>query len=142
MSETIDKAAGLKAIATYVQLANVPPVEIVPGINLQMISGQNCMFSIVTIEPGAVVPLHSHPHEQCGTVLEGDMMFYMHSMNPEDGRVMKPGDFYVAPGGTKHSATTAGNARVVALDIFSPPREDYLALFREKYGREVPGLAD
>jgi quercetin dioxygenase-like cupin family protein len=140
MSDTIAKLEGVKAIAGYFKAVDVPGIELVPGVTAQFISGKNMMFSLVTIEPGAVVPLHSHPHEQAGTVLEGDMLFFMNSTNPEDGRRMGPGDYYVATGGTPHSATTAGNERVIALDIFSPPREDYLALFREKYGREAPGL--
>jgi len=141
MSETITKLAGVQAIAGYFKLADVPSLELVPGVNFQFISGANCMFSIVTIEPGALVPLHGHPHEQCGTVLEGEMVFYMNSLNPEDGKRCGPGDFYVAPGGTLHAAAAAGDKRVVALDIFSPPREDYLEMFRQKFGYEAPGLA-
>ena len=139
MSETLSKLEGLKAVADFFKIADVPGIEIAPGIMLQMIGGEKVMFSIVTFEPGATVPLHNHPHEQSGTVLEGEMIFYLGSL--ENGRKVGPGDFYVAPGGTPHGATTAGNERVVALDVFSPPREDYLELFRQKYGREIPGLS-
>ncbi len=140
MNETLKGMEGVKAIAGYFKLAEVPGVEVIPGVTLQLISGEKTMFSIVTIEPGVLVPLHSHHHEQCGTVLEGEMIFYMNSTNEEDGRRCGPGDFYVAPGGTLHAARSAGDQKLVALDIFSPPRENYLDLFRKKYGREAPGL--
>lgn len=140
MSETIAKLEGVKAIAGYFKAVDVPGIELVPGVTAQFISGEKMMFSIVTIEPGAVVPLHSHSNEQIGTVLEGEMLFFMNTTNPEDGRRCGPGDYYTAIGGTPHSATTAGNERVIALDIFSPPREDYLAKFREIYGKNAPGL--
>ncbi len=139
MSELMDKMAGVKAMAGFFKEMDVPGIELVPGVSAKFICGEKMMFSIVTIEPGAIVPLHSHPHEQCGTVLEGDMMFFLGSM--ENGQLMKAGDFYIATGGTPHSATTAGNERVVALDIFSPPREDYLELFRQQHGHEAPGLS-
>ena len=29
------------------------------------------MLNLIRFEPGATVPLHSHPHEQLGLVLEG-----------------------------------------------------------------------
>jgi quercetin dioxygenase-like cupin family protein len=137
MSETIAKLEGVKAIAGYFKLADVPAIELAPGVSAKFISGDKTMFSIVTIQPGAVVPLHSHPHEQAGTVLEGEMLFYL---NSEDGCTCKPGDFYVAPGGTPHGATNVTDKPVIALDIFSPPREDYLAKFREQHGYDAPGL--
>ena len=40
-------------------------------------------------------------------------------------RRIKPGDLYLIPGDTLHAARGVGQ-RAVTLDIFSPPREDYL----------------
>ncbi|MEI6045948.1 MAG: cupin domain-containing protein [Chloroflexota bacterium] len=141
MSDALSKLANLKAVAGFFKVADIPGIEVAPGVTLQLISGEKAMFSVVSFAPGSIVPLHSHPHEQCGTVLEGEMIFYMHSMNPEDGQRCGPGDFYVAPGGTLHAATPASDQPVLALDVFSPPREDYLEMFRQKYGREARGFA-
>jgi quercetin dioxygenase-like cupin family protein len=69
------------------------------------------------------VPIHQHPHEQAGYVLEG-------LLNLQVGDAvwpLTPGDAYVLPGGTPHGATT-GPEGCVVLDVFAPPREDYLAL--------------
>ena len=41
-----------------------------------------------------------------------------------EARTIRPGDAYLIPSGVEHSATAVGGpAR--ALDIFSPPREEY-----------------
>jgi quercetin dioxygenase-like cupin family protein len=124
----------------FFKLTEVEPIELAPGIKLRLISGDKGMMSYVYIEPGAIVPLHSHPHEQMGTVLEGEMYFYLGSMNEEDRRLMKAGDVYIAPGGVPHAATSAHpDKHVVALDFFSPPREDYIAKFTEITGKPVTG---
>lgn len=131
-----------KAKHGYFNLDDVEAIELAPGVKAKLISGDKGMMSFVYIEPGAVVPLHSHPHEQMGTVLEGEMRFYLGSMNPEDSRLMKAGDVYVAPGGVPHSATTAHHDQpVLVLDFFSPPREDYIARFTQVTGKPVTGHA-
>ena len=39
-------------------------------------------------------------------------------------RRLKPGDAYVIPPGVEHKLT-GGDGWALALDVFSPPREDY-----------------
>ena len=66
------------------------------------------------------VPLHTHPQEQSGIIIEGELEMGV------DGnvRILKPGDMYIIPGGVEHYAkASTGSAKV--LDIFSPVREDY-----------------
>jgi quercetin dioxygenase-like cupin family protein len=42
----------------------------------------------------------------------------------DEARIIRQGDSYLIPGNTPHSARSVGGpAR--ALDVFSPPREDY-----------------
>ena len=94
--------------------------DLVPGVTLQTIWGERVMLSRVEIAPGAEVPLHDHPHEQAGTLLEGVLEMTI----GDETRELRPGDSYVIPGGVEHSATALGS-RVIVLDIFSPPREEY-----------------
>jgi quercetin dioxygenase-like cupin family protein len=78
------------------------------------------MFALVDLEPGALVPNHSHPHEQAGLVLEGELEFEIGG----ERRTLKAGDVYTIPGDVKHSARAlAQKARV--LDVFTPTREEY-----------------
>ncbi len=129
----------LKAMAGYFNLAEIKPVEIVPGVNLQLVSGEKIMLSFVTLQPGSFVPLHQHPHEQMGYLLEGELVFYLNAEDEAHARVMKPGDIYIAPGGTPHAARVVADKPCLILDIFGPPREDYLAKFKEIYGHAATG---
>ena len=41
-----------------------------------------------------------------------------------EARVLKPGDMYIIPGNVEHKARSI-SGRAVALDIFSPVREEF-----------------
>jgi quercetin dioxygenase-like cupin family protein len=131
-----------KAQAGYFPLDEVKAVELANGVQLKLVSGEKAMMSFVTLEPGSVVPLHSHPHEQLGTMLEGELTLYMGSLNPEDGRLIRKGDTYVIPGGVLHGARATGSTPCVALDVFSPIREDYVEKFQVQHGHVVAGHAE
>ena len=65
-------------------------------------------------------PDHTHPHEQGGMLLEGELEMVIAG----ESRALKPGDIYIIPGNVEHLARTrASKARV--LDIFSPVREEF-----------------
>jgi len=94
--------------------------EIAPGVNIRTMWGEKVMMSVVEIEPHGVVPNHSHPHEQAGIMMQGEFDMTIGG----ETRRLKQGDAYVIPGGVEHSVVgTEGWS--LALDIFSPPREEY-----------------
>jgi len=94
--------------------------EIVPGGKIKTFWGTNTMLSLVDINPGVEVALHTHPHEQSGMVLEGELEMGIDG----DVRILEVGDMYIIPGDVEHYAKARSlPARV--LDIFSPVREDY-----------------
>ena len=97
-------------------------VELIKGITARFVVGDRMMFSYVKLAPGAVMPLHSHPHEQLGYILAGSMVLTL----GKEERNLHPGDAYTIPGDIKHHAL-AGPDGCLVLDVFSPPREDYLA---------------
>jgi quercetin dioxygenase-like cupin family protein len=90
------------------------------GVMLRLFWGRNMTLSIVDLRPESVIPAHSHPHEQMGIVLEGELAFTI----GDETRTVRKGDFYCIPSGVVHSVQAGGQA-AKALDIFSPPREDY-----------------
>ena len=104
----------------FEDLFAVQPVEIVPGVRIRTLWGDNVMLSLVEGDPHADVPEHSHPHEQAGLVLEGEFDLTIGG----ERRAMRRGMSYVIPGGVPH-ALHGGSGRALVLDIFSPPREDY-----------------
>ena len=95
--------------------------NIFPGVDIFTFAGENMMLSLVEFEPGAVVEMHSHPHEQMGLLLEGELEFII----GDQRQVLKPGQMWRIPGGVEHKAI-AGDQPVKALDVFNPVREDYL----------------
>ena len=78
------------------------------------------MLVVVDLDAEAVIPAHSHPHEQGGIVLEGELDFDIAG----DKRKLKPGDLYIIPGGVEHSVHVGAQPAKV-LDIFHPVREEY-----------------
>jgi quercetin dioxygenase-like cupin family protein len=94
---------------------------IFPGVEIRTTAGSGMMLSVVTFEPGAVVPDHAHPHEQMGMMISGRAEFTVGGLT----RVLGPGDIWTIPGGVPHRVR-ALDGPAVALDVFHPIREDYL----------------
>ncbi len=85
------------------------------------LGGENLMINFVRIEPGAEVPLHQHSQEQAGTVIEGSIFMTI----GDETRELRRGDVYIAPPNSVHGAT-GGPDGCLVVDVFSPPRADYL----------------
>jgi len=94
--------------------------QLAPGVSARVFPGVHAMLSVVTLEPGAVSPVHSHPNEQWGVCLEGEWI------RVQDGveHHVKAGEFWQTPPNVPHGGRALG-VRCVVLDIFAPPREEY-----------------
>ena len=105
----------------FVRFDDVSAFELAAGVTGRPLFGAGAMLNLIEFEPGATVPLHSHPHEQLGMVLRGMQALVVdgeaHEMGPLEG--------YVLPSGVEHSAY-CGPEGALVLDIFQPVREDYL----------------
>lgn len=93
-----------------------------PGIQRQMVVGQNVMMVRFTFEPFLVTPEHTHPHEQMTLVVQGKVKFFIEG----EVKIVSPGDVLHFPPHNRHGATML-DEEVVLIDIFSPIREDFLA---------------
>ncbi len=92
-----------------------------PGVTRRILAhSAGLMLTEHTLEKGAVLPEHSHPHQQLVFLRSGLLTVEM------DGERLKvvEGDSFVIPPGLRHKVTAVEAS--VALDIFSPAREDYL----------------
>lgn len=74
--------------------------------------------------------MHTHPHEQIACLLKGKMDFRL----GDERSTMEPGEVVVIPSGAKHEALFPQDTEVV--DIFVPPREDFLVGGPPPYMRE------
>lgn len=100
----------------------LPKFDPIPGVTMSVLAGSGTMANWVKIAPGGEVPLHAHPHEQLGLVLEGQITMNIGG----EAHVIKPGQCYRIPGTLPHSGL-AGPEGCLVVDIFAPLREDYVA---------------
>jgi quercetin dioxygenase-like cupin family protein len=94
---------------------------IFPGVEIRTVAGEGLMLSVVRLEPESRVLEHSHPHEQVGILLEGQLEFTVGGVT----RLLSPGDMWRIPGGVLHSVRAVEHP-ALAIDVFHPIREDYL----------------
>jgi quercetin dioxygenase-like cupin family protein len=113
----------------FIDIDAVPKFEVLPGVRIRAPFGKNLMLSYLEMDEKAVVPLHSHPHEQGGILLKGKMKLTI----GDEVRIVEPGAMFIIPPHTYHRAVAIGGP-VVALDIFSPVREDYAGLYNKYIG--------
>jgi quercetin dioxygenase-like cupin family protein len=96
-------------------------LQMAEGVEMKtLVHGEKTLMSEFRIAKGAVVPTHAHPHEQTGFMVSGTLRFDV------DGEIFEAqtGDSWNIAGGRPHSATALEDA--VAVEIFSPVREEYL----------------
>lgn len=94
--------------------------EIVPGYFVKFIHTHNQTFAHWDVQPGAELPMHSHPHEQVCYVLEGEFELTIDDTTYS----LEPGKVAVIPSNAKHSGRAITACKI--LDVFYPIREDYL----------------
>jgi quercetin dioxygenase-like cupin family protein len=96
------------------------PVNPLPGITRRTLAqGQSMMTCEFTFDAQVSIPVHTHPHEQVGYVVDGLVEMEI------DGQkfVLTKGDSYYAPSNVPHGAYL--QKPTIIVDTFSPPREDY-----------------
>jgi quercetin dioxygenase-like cupin family protein len=101
-------------------------LELAPGVLARPLFGDGAMLNLIEFEPNATVPVHSHPHEQLGIVIDGSLIMHIDGVDHELG----PGGAYQIPGGVEHGAWTRDEPCRV-LDVFHPVREDYRERFQD-----------
>jgi len=110
----------------FLQVQDVVGLPVEPGLVLRPIFGKNLTMSFVFMEPHSVAPVHQHPQEQIGTIIEGAYEFELAGQK----RVVRRGDVYVVPPNVPHGAATHDES-CLALDVFSPPRDRFRELMDE-----------
>ncbi|MCK9494365.1 MAG: cupin domain-containing protein [Dehalococcoidia bacterium] len=98
------------------------PIEMLPGVvRRTLVSGDGHTLCRFELAEGGVVPEHTHPHEQAGTVITGRVRFRIGDREAE----VVPGDSYLIPGDVPHSAVALEAS--VLIEVFAPVREEYAA---------------
>ncbi len=106
----------------YANSQQEPAVTTPDGAQRRILSyGGNLMVVEFTFDAGVSSWLHSHPHEQVGYVVSGEIDFVMEGQRTT--RLSAGGSYYVPPNVKHHIITYAPT---VLLDCFTPIREDFL----------------
>jgi unsaturated pyranuronate lyase len=104
----------------YIPWKSVELEDLNPLLQRQFIVGESVMVARVLLKKGCVVPLHSHHNEQVTYILEGALKF---TLNGEEV-VVRAGEVLCIPPNVPHDAVALEDT--VDLDIFTPPREDWI----------------
>ncbi len=102
-----------------VTLANLPTKPLLPGFEAQFIHTENLTIGYIHITKGSILPQHAHIQEQVTHILEGQLEMTV----GEETFIVEKGKVAVIPSNVIHSAKAITNC--IALDVFSPAREDY-----------------
>ena len=109
------------AMKGFLSLDTVPEEQVTPLIRRRIVTGEKEMIVFWRMKAGAHAAAHRHPHEQIFFMLSGKMEFRL----GDEKRTCGPGEAGVIPGGVEHEAWFTEDTEVI--DVFSPPREDFLA---------------
>jgi len=90
-----------------------------PGVRMHTTEAEKMTLSVVDLEPHAVIPEHSHPHEQIGYMVDGEFEFIIGGKSHH----VSPGQIWRIPGGVPHKVI-AGERPARAIDVFFPIRDD------------------
>jgi quercetin dioxygenase-like cupin family protein len=106
--------------AKHYRWADIEPEPLNPLITRQYVVGVNVMLARIVLKSGARVPMHRHIHEQVSHVVAGALNFLV------DGRevTVRAGEILTIPPDVPHEVVALEDS--VALDIFNPPRQDWI----------------
>jgi quercetin dioxygenase-like cupin family protein len=106
-------------MADRYDVSSLPTRELIPGHRGRFIHSAHTTHVYWQIEADAVLPEHSHPHEQIVNMLEGTYELVVGG----EHFVLSAGEVLVIPGGVVHGGRAHTDCRI--LDVFSPVREEY-----------------
>jgi quercetin dioxygenase-like cupin family protein len=97
--------------------------EILPGVQRRILAHESgVMMVLYRISPGCKFAMHTHPHVQSGTVLQGGGRFQV----GKETWTLRVGSAYTLPGDVPHELTADAGTPTVILDVFTPRREEFL----------------
>lgn len=110
----------------HTRWSDLPIEHMNPLLGRQFITGSNVMVARITLSKGAHVPLHRHHNEQVACLLTGKLKFLLYhpSSDTPTETILNPDEVLVIPPHVPHEVFALDDT--INLDIFSPPREDWI----------------
>lgn len=102
----------------FLNTSQIPKLELFPGITAALIHTENLTIAHVQILKDAVVPEHSHVHEQIINIIEGTFELTVGN----ETKTVSAGHVAVVQSNIKHSLISVTGGKII--DVFYPVRED------------------
>jgi quercetin dioxygenase-like cupin family protein len=101
--------------------------DILDGIRIKtLVHGAKTLMTEFLMKKGSLLPVHAHPYEQTGYLIKGNIVLHV-----GDGIFeLHEGDSWCIPENIQHRAEIREDS--VALEVFSPPRNDYVKYLDEE----------
>src|SRR4030095_1033201 len=112
-----------KQTVTFYRWEDMPKEKVSETLDRRLITGDRVMLTHVYLKKGSVVPRHPHENEQLTYILHGGLRFWI---GEDESQVIdvRAGEVLHIPSFVQHKAEALDDT--VDVDIFSPPREDWL----------------
>jgi quercetin dioxygenase-like cupin family protein len=107
----------------FYRVSDVPREKVTDMLDRRLITGERSMLAHVYLRKGCIVPFHSHENEQISYILEGALRFWLGEGEGEE-MLVRAGEVLVIPSRIRHKAEALEDT--VDVDIFTPPRRDWL----------------
>ena len=120
MSESAQLNTSSSGEVKHVRWDEIEMESLNPLLSRQIAVGDQVMVARVLLKKGCVVPLHSHFNEQVTHVQSGALHFTIQGQEI----TVKAGEFLCIPPNVPHTAVALEDT--VDIDIFTPPREDWI----------------
>jgi len=95
--------------------------EPIKGIRQKtLVYGSRTLMTEFLLDKNSILPEHSHPFEQTGYLVKGHILLKIGDTQHDT----LPGDSWCIPADVRHGAQILDDS--IAIEIFSPVREDYI----------------
>ena len=109
---------------TFYRWNDMPKENLTALLDRRLITGDRMMLAHVYLKKGCVVPRHQHENEQLTYVLEGALHFWVGEDESQEITI-RAGEVLHIPSNVWHKAEALEDT--LDVDVFSPPRADWLA---------------
>ena len=103
----------------FKKISEIEQKEVVKGFRGRFFHTNSSTIAFWEIEKGAILPEHSHIHEQTTQLIAGKLEMTINDKTI----VLKPGTIVSIPSNVKHSGKALTACKLT--DTFCPTREDY-----------------
>ena len=76
----------------FIDASDRKPMELAPGVHTRTFWGEQMLLSLVEVDANTEMPLHTHPNEQGGIIIEGEFELGIGG----EVKVLNPGDIYIS----------------------------------------------